>query len=107
MTCGRSTASNGLTKMPCWMTEGHRAGGYLSGMNTRMVIKITLRPKGSIDSSLAVTLSLFTDRIKSKSPALHHPGQMVRDAFRLMSDDIEVVVVGPPAANMRRGCSAG
>ncbi len=50
MTCGRSTGSNGLLKIPCLMTEGHRAGGYLSGMN---------RPKGSIDSSLAVTLSLL------------------------------------------------
>ncbi len=49
----------------------------MSGMNTRMVIKITLRPKGSIDSSLAVTLSLFTDRIKSK-PA---------DAFGLLYRD--------------------
>src|SRR6266404_8290896 len=74
MTCGRS--SNGLSKIPCWMTEGHRAGGHFERYE-HMVIKITLRPTGSIDSSLAVTLSLFTDRIKSK-PA---------DAFGLLYRD--------------------
>ena len=52
-----------LSKIPCWMTEGHRTGGYLSGMNTRMVIKITLRTGGG-----------------------NHNGQVVRGAARLISD---------------------